>query len=123
MIMIIGFREENSKSLMDTYYNRLARTLDASGIDVSSYLTRKEFAESCSYYKEFGITAGLYYAYITRVPGKYLGPAVQNEQVFLDFMIGGEHTLPLDAIQDEEYKTSLVDAIQDVFDFYTETSR
>jgi len=51
IVQDIAFRTAHEKELVNLYYSSLSEELTAEGLDIESLLSRKEFDESCLFYK------------------------------------------------------------------------
>ena len=114
-----GFRRRHRDHLLRVYYDHLGDILEGRGVPVSSVLPFDSFLESCLCYERFGVAINLYYAYLTRIPRRFLGRLASSPEAFLAIIVGGDPDCPRAAFHhDHEYRQQVTERLLEVISYF-----
>lgn len=103
-------RQEHMKNWLDYYYKVFSENLQDYSIDVNNILPRKDFDESCMFYKKFAITQSITHFQIILVPPEIIDPLLENNERLHNIFFGSRYDLVKSVWQmDEVYRTKLTE--------------
>ncbi|XP_045470051.1 uncharacterized protein LOC123677525 [Harmonia axyridis] len=108
-------RDRFMNDWLDSYYEIFAENLHNYSININNILPRKDFDESCQFYKQFAITQSITHFQIILVPPEIIDPLLQDEMRAREIFLGSRYNLVKMVWQiDEIYRQKITESVEEL---------
>lgn len=113
-----AFRELHQGALLTHYYSRLAKEVQAKGLDLGKLLPWTEFEASCQYYVGVAIVAALLHTQVSLLPEDTLASVTKDQNTLKTFLFEDRSEKILSAYSyNEMYRRRLGQALVQALEF------